>query len=154
MTVLNWKSTPFRGLAARELYAILKLRVDVFVVEQNCPYPELDDKDLHEGTRHLRAVDDEGRVAAYARILPPGLSYDGASMGRVVVAKPWRGKGISHDLVEKAVAAAQAHWPGEKLVIGAQEYLTSFYESHGFVPISKGYMEDGIPHVDMALDRG
>ena len=154
MTALNWKLTPFTGVAARELYAILKLRVDVFVVEQNCPYPELDGKDIHQGTRHLRAVDNEGRVVAYARILPPGLSYDGASMGRVVVAKLWRGKGISHGLVERAVAAAQAHWPGEKLVIGAQSHLTAFYESHGFVPISKGYVEDGIPHVDMVLDQG
>ena len=154
-TEWRWQLKSFDEFTTQELYGVLRLRVDVFVVEQACPYGELDGKDLDGETRHLWAVDEAGEVAAYLRLLPPGLSFpDAASMGRVVVAPAHRGCGLSHELVDRGLGALADAWPGKAVTIGAQEYLTSFYESHGFKVVSPGYLEDGIPHVDMTLDRG
>jgi ElaA protein len=91
----------------------------------------------------------DGNLAAYLRILPPGVSYPGVSLGRVVTAKAFRGRGLSHQLIEKALELAREKWPGMPIQIGAQEYLRSFYQSHGFEATSKIYLEDGIPHIDM-----
>lgn len=136
-----------------ELYEILALRVNVFVVEQDCPYPELDGKDIHPGTLHLWAGNGDTDVAAYLRILAPGVSYPGVSLGRVVTAKSCRGGGLGHDLINKAVELAENHWPGKPIQIGAQEYLKIFYEFHGFSAISDTYLEDNIPHIDMVLNQ-
>ena len=151
MTELNiqWHSIPFNQLTTEQLYDVLKLRVDIFVVEQNCPYPELDDKDRMSGTYHLLGVDVDGNLLAYARVLAPGVSYQESSIGRVAVAMSARGKGIALRLMGQAIALARQHWPKDKIKIGAQEYLLDFYQGLGFKPASEVYLEDGIPHLDM-----
>lgn len=146
---IQWEIKKFSELTATELYALLRLRVDVFVVEQACPYPELDGKDIHLETLHVAVRAADGNLAAYLRLLAPGVRYPGVSIGRVVTAKAFRGRGLSHGLIEKAVELARENWPGIPLQIGAQEYLRRFYQSHGFDATSKIYLEDGIPHIDM-----
>ena len=149
MIEIQWKIKSFTQLDSDELYELLKLRVDVFVVEQNCPYPEIDDKDRHPETLHLSGKTKDGKLSAYLRILPPGLSFKEVSIGRVVVAKESRGQGISDTLLKIALDQINCTWSGENIRIGAQVYLKKFYESNGFEAISKSYLEDGIPHIDM-----
>jgi ElaA protein len=133
----------FGDLDAATLYALLKLRVDVFVVEQNCPYPDLDGRDLEPGTRHLWCTDDAGEVTAYLRLL---TEPDGSlRIGRVVTAVKARGEGLSARLMECALAEA-----GDRtVVLDAQSYLVGFYERYGFVPTGPEFLDDGIPHVPM-----
>lgn len=142
----------FDELRPSMLYSALKLRSDVFVVEQNCIYPDLDNKDTLSGTRHvfLHSHDDNS-LLGYTRCLAPGVSYDGASIGRVVVAPSARGKGIARALMQYSINQCLALWPATNIEIGAQCYLTSFYESLGFKPTSQPYDEDGIMHLDMIL---
>jgi len=149
MGPVQWKIKKFNQLTTAELYELLRLRVDVFVVEQGCPYPELDGKDTHVQTLHLAARTASQDLAAYLRILAPGLSHPGVTIGRVVTANAFRGRGLSHALIEKAIELASLNWPGIPLHMGAQNYLRAFYESHGFEAISEIYLEDGIPHIDM-----
>ncbi|QYJ86609.1 GNAT family N-acetyltransferase [Shewanella mesophila] len=148
---MQWNDYGFAELSIEQLYELIKLRIDVFVVEQNCPYPELDSKDLLSDTRHLLGCDKQGRIVAYARILAPGVSYPDASIGRVVVAEMSRGGGVAHQLMQNAIAVARAHWPDANIQIGAQEYLADFYRRQGFLQVSEVYLEDGIPHMDMLL---
>ena len=149
MTILHWHFKSFDQLTTDELYDLLKLRVDVFVVEQNCPYPELDNKDRHPDTRHLTGKNKAGKILAYLRILPPDLNYNHPGIGRVVVDKTQRGRHLCRKMVQKAVDFCDDRWPGQGIKIGAQAYLTDFYISLGFNPVSDVYLEDGIPHVDM-----
>lgn len=149
MQSIHWDIKRFKDLTIDELYDLLRLRVDVFVVEQACPYPELDGKDTHEETLHVTALTENKTLAAYLRILAPGVSYPHVSFGRVLVAEKFRGKGLSHTLVENALAVIQERWPGQQITIGAQEHLKTFYQSHGFIPTSDTYLEDNIPHMDM-----
>jgi len=149
MADLTWKIKRFHDLTLEQLYGLLRLRTDVFVVEQNCPYPELDGKDTHGETLHIMAVDPQGRPAGYLRILGPGVSYEDPSFGRVVVQKDYRGRGLSHELVDRAVAEMRRLWPGCPITIGAQAHLETFYGGHGFVTVTESYLEDGIPHIDM-----
>ena len=149
MGEIQWKIKSFIQLDRDELYEVLKLRVDVFVVEQKCPYPEIDDKDRHPETLHLSGKTKDGKLSAYLRILPPGLSFKEVSIGRVVVAKESRGQGTSDTLLKIALDQIHQAWSGKNIRIGAQVYLKEFYESHGFEAISKSYLEDGIPHIDM-----
>lgn len=146
--MLTWLRVPFSALSTEQLYQLLKLRVDVFVVEQQCPYPELDNKDLAPGVQHLLGYQDDQLVAC-ARLLPPGVSYPSASIGRVATLKTARGGGLGHQLLAQALAACAELWPGEDIEIGAQHYLLAYYTRHGFHPTSAVYLEDGIPHVDM-----
>ena len=146
---MQWQIKKFDELTTTELYESLKLRVDVFVVEQNCPYPEVDGKDIHGQTLHLLGKDDADTVAAYLRILPKGLSFDKISIGRVVVAVEYRDEGLSRRMIRMALDKIETVWPGEAIKIGAQVYLKHFYESFGFTPVSNSYLEDGIPHIDM-----
>ena len=147
---MEWQLKKFKQLDVDELFELLKLRVDVFVVEQTCPYNEIDEKDRHTDTLHLfgRNKNDE-KLTAYLRILSPGLSFKEASFGRVVVAKACRKQGISNTMVKKTLKIIGHTWPGNNIKIGAQVYLKQFYASHGFKPVSKEYLEDGIPHIDM-----
>lgn len=135
-------------LAPRALYAMLKLRVDVFVVEQTCPYPEIDGKDI--GAFHLRILD--GDTLAAALRVPPPEGEKSVKIGRVVVAPAYRGYKLSQRLMMEAIAFAQARFPGSPLELGGQSHLQKFYASFGFVAISGEYLEDGIPHVDMRLE--
>ena len=146
---MQWNNVHFNQLTLDQLYDILKLRVDVFVVEQNCPYPELDDKDRHPEAQHLMGLDNQQNIVAYCRILPPGLSYPQASIGRVLIAQHARGQGLGEPLMQQAIQIALAQWPNMGIQIGAQERLTSFYQRLGFKAQSEMYLEDGIPHLDM-----
>ena len=152
MTGIMWEIKAFGDLSVDELYDCLKLRVDVFVVEQECPYPELDDKDRHPDTLHLTGRAADGRLTAYLRILSPGVSFDQASIGRVAVAASSRGEGLSREMMNRAVSRVQDQWPGSGIRIGAQEYLEKFYVSLGFKTVTHPYLEDGIPHLDMEMN--
>ena len=147
----TWKSVPFAQLTNIELYQLLKLRVDVFVVEQACPYPELDDNDILEGVYHLLGYQEQQLVAC-ARLLPQGVTYPCASIGRVATKKSARGGGLGHQLLKQALIESDKHWPNQCLEIGAQQHLVAFYQQHGFVQTSEMYLEDDIPHIDMKRD--
>lgn len=148
MKDLQWKCDLFQQLHSHQLYEILKLRVDIFVVEQKCPYPELDDKDRHIETRHLTAYHNS-KLLAYARLLPPGLNYPEVSIGRLAVDSSLRRQGIGSLLMDKSLKEIDKIWPDHNIAIGAQEYLKEFYEKFGFTKTSDCYLEDGIPHIDM-----
>ena len=133
-------------LSPRDLYDMLKLRVDVFVVEQKCPYPELDGKDLD--ALHLRLLSGKQLVGS-ARIRKPAKTDPAARIGRVVVAPEHRGKKLGDRLMVEAIAQCERLYPESPIKLSAQSQLLRFYESFGFVPVSKEYLEDEIPHVDM-----
>ena len=132
-------------LSAHALYALLKLRVDVFVVEQKCPYPELDGKD--DDALHLMLKEGDELLAA-ARLFAP---HDGipAKIGRVVVSPAHRGKKLGDALMREAIKACESRFPGTDIFLSAQSYLKEFYKGFGFSAISGEYVEDGIPHIDM-----
>ena len=147
---LNWIFKKFDELTTRELYAILQLRSEVFVVEQNCVYQDIDNKDLK--SFHLMAFDGD-ILAAYSRILPLGLSFEEASIGRVITKPSYRRKGIGVTLIHKAIVATSNTFASKKIKIGAQLYLKKFYEGFGFVQTSEVYLEDGIEHIEMLLGK-
>lgn len=136
----------FSELTIHELYEILQLRSEVFVVEQDCVYQDLDGKDtkaLHVFARK------NNKIIAYTRIFKPGEYFEFASIGRVVVAMNERKFGYGHDLIKASIAAIKTHFNVEEITISAQVYLQKFYESHGFKKVGEGYLEDGIPHIRM-----
>ncbi|ANL28100.1 GCN5-related N-acetyltransferase protein [Rhizobium phaseoli] len=133
-------------LPARELYDLLKMRVDVFVVEQNCPYPELDGKDID--ALHLRLMEG-GELLASARILKPHEPQDPSKIGRVVVSPAHRGKRLGDALMSEAISACERLYPANPIALSAQAHLRRFYEAFGFIVASQEYLEDGIPHIDM-----
>jgi ElaA protein len=132
--------------SAGELYDLLKMRVDVFVVEQACPYPELDGKDAD--ALHLRLMDG-GELLAAARLLRPHQPTDAVKIGRVVVSPAHRGKRLGNALMKESVSACERLFPGGRIALSAQSHLRRFYESFGFAATSEEYLEDGIPHIDM-----
>lgn len=141
--------TPFDELPPRTLYQLLRLRSEVFVVEQDCVYLDMDDKDYHRELMHLY-MEETDEVIAYARCLPPKLSFaEGCSIGRVVVSPKHRGRGLARKIVLAAIAECQERWPQQSIVIGAQAYLEAFYQSLGFVSHGEPYSEDNIPHIKM-----
>ena len=152
MKDIHWGLKTFQELEVEQLYDLLKLRVDVFVVEQVSAYAELDDYDRHVETRHLSGQDEFGQLIAYARLLPPGLRYSEVNLGRFVVRKESRGKGIGHRLLDEALKEIEISWPGSAIKISAQDYLQKFYEQYGFVRGADVYLEDGIPHVEMVRE--
>ncbi len=145
---MGWVVKNFNELTNKELHDIFRIRVDVFVVEQNCAYPEVDGKDIQ--AMHLFKKEND-TIIAYARLLPPGVSYVQASIGRVLVDKNYRGKKLGHELIERALVMIQRHLNETTVKIQAQSHLQSFYGSFGFAPISEEYLEDNIPHIDMLL---
>ncbi len=149
---MQWYSLPFSELTTLQLYELIKLRIDIFVVEQNCPYPELDNKDYQPGVEHLLGYQD-GKIVASVRLLPPGISFADAAIGRVVVHEDYRGTGLGVELMQQAVARCQQLWPEHDITISAQAHLEHFYGSIGFVKNSEGYEEDGIPHFRMHRPR-
>jgi ElaA protein len=149
-TDINWTTSAFQSLSNDDLYAILKLRCDVFVVEQHCPYPDLDDKD--QQSFHLLGKKD-GQLVAYARIIPPGISYLEASIGRVVTAPVARRGGIGRALMNQAIAEVVRLFNVTDIQIGAQQYLDTFYTSLGFRQVGEMYLEDGIPHIHMIFRK-
>ncbi|HRD06264.1 MAG TPA: GNAT family N-acetyltransferase [Saprospiraceae bacterium] len=140
----------FNDLSAQKLYALLQLRIEVFVVEQNCPYQDLDGKDPF--CMHMWFESPEGRIEAYCRILPPDLSYKGyASIGRVITSLEVRGKGAGKKLMVAAISLTRQLYPDMPIKISAQCYALPFYEALGFVAIGEEYLEDDIPHKAMIL---
>jgi len=143
---MQWHLKSFEQLSGDELYRILRERVGVFMLEQNCLYPEIDGKDPQ--CHHLFAEKD-GQIAAYCRLLPPGVAYTQCSIGRVLVNDAFRGQGLAQEMMSRAIAFLTEESGEKEIKIQAQHYLEKFYGSFGFRPISEVYPEDGIPHVDM-----
>ncbi len=152
MPNIQWEVKSFNQLSVDKLFECLQLRIDVFVVEQQCAYRELDEHDRHSETRHLSAYDEAGQLIAYARLLPPGLRYAESNLGRFVVRAGSRKQGIGHQLLQTALREISDCWPNSSLRISAQGYLQEFYEQTGFVCQSEVYLEDGIPHVEMVKE--
>lgn len=145
---LTWYHKHFKDLTITELYQILQLRNEVFIVEQNCPFQDLDDKDFK--CFHLMGFDTETqKVLAYTRIVPQGISYQAASIGRVVTSPLARGGGIGKVLMQKSIELLAELYGGVPIRIGAQYYLKKFYESLGFQQVEEIYLEDGIEHILM-----
>lgn len=140
---MQWKGKTFEQLTTTELFEIYKVRTAVFVVEQNCPYQEVDDKDLQ--AVHFFAKNAKN-LTAYCRLIP---AEDGVHIGRVLVAKENRGSGLARELVQKAMDYCSVHFSTQPIHAQAQSYLQGFYESFGFKAVSGVYLEDGIPHLDM-----
>lgn len=143
---LLWTLKKFEELTPFELYAVIQLRNEVFVVEQNCPYQDADNKDLK--AHHFMGWDGEILVA-YTRLIPPGISYKEASIGRVVSSPKYRGMGAGRELMQRSIAHSLLLFNCTAIRIGAQLYLKKFYESLGFVQSSEEYLEDNIPHIEM-----
>lgn len=143
---MNWQLIEFRALSNEALYNILKARVDVFVVEQECAYEEIDN--LDQVAMHLFLTIDN-QIVAYVRILPKETAYNEVSIGRVLVTKDYRGNGYAKQVMEKAIQFITDKWEESTIKIQAQEYLQKFYSDLGFVQISDVYLEDNIPHIDM-----
>jgi ElaA protein len=136
----------FEEISVYELYDLLQLRSEVFVVEQDCAYQDMDGKDskaLHViGTK-------EGNIVAYTRCFEPGIYFKEASIGRVVVESDQRKYGYGHHIMQASIKAIKSHYKTEIIKISAQTYLRKFYESHNFKQLGEGYLEDGIPHIAM-----
>jgi ElaA protein len=147
---LKWVLKDFTELTTAELYAIMQLRNEVFVVEQNCVYQDADDKD--QQSLHFCGWDDQ-ELAAYIRIIPPGISYTEASIGRVVTAPGYRNIGAGSQLMKTGIEHTFNRFNCKAIKIGAQLYLSKFYQSLGFVQSSGEYLEDGIPHIEMILNK-
>jgi len=150
MEKIDWSLKKFEELAPLELYEILRLRSEVFVVEQNCVFLDMDDKD--QFSHHLQGRIDE-KLAAAVRILPPGLAYDEPSIGRVVSSPLFRRKGVGIELMKTAIQETISLYGNLPIKIGAQLYLKKFYESFGFLQCSETYLEDDIPHIKMIRNQ-
>jgi ElaA protein len=182
---IQWQWLAFEALSRDQLYELLRLRSEVFVVEQNCVFQDMDN--LDQQAMHLLGVrvaagsaqvkeepaqragltelreqsplppslpggsvgQTKTELIAYVRCFPAGVTFDEASIGRVVTKPDARGGGLGHLLMAEAVKALQAEWGAQPIRIGAQAHLKSFYERHGFVDVGKPYIEDGIPHLEM-----
>ena len=147
---MNWQLKKFEDLKCKEIYNILKLRNEVFIVEQKCAYQDCDSKD--EGSYHLY-LEENDEIIAYVRILKKGVSYDKIAIGRVVVNKNYRGKGIAREIMLKAINFIEENLNETEIKLQAQVYLIDFYKDLGFKEISDEYLEDNIPHRDMLYKK-
>jgi ElaA protein len=143
---VNWLCLPFAQLAPLQLYELLRLRAEVFVVEQACVFQDIDGLDID--AQHLMAWDG-GRLLAYARLLAPGVKAAPPVISRVITAPAARGTGLGHALAEHAVAHCQRLWPGQGITLFAQAHLQAYYGRAGFVGVGDEFIEDGIPHREM-----
>lgn len=148
---MAWRCLPFGALLPRTLYALLQLRSAVFVVEQACAFQDLDGAD--PACMHLlgerQSADNQPELLAYTRLVPAGLKYAEASIGRVVTAPVTRGTGLGHVLVAESIRALHSLWGVQSIRIGAQAHLQHFYQQHGFEAVGDLYDEDGIAHTEM-----
>ncbi len=144
---MTWRCLPFDALHARTLYALLQLRTEVFVMEQNCVFQDMDGADAL--CFHLLGETADPALVAYARLVPAGLKFTEASIGRVVTLPAARGGGLGHVLVRESVQALHGLWGVQPIRIGAQARLQAFYQQHGFEPDGPAYIEDGIDHIEM-----
>lgn len=143
---MNWLLKKFEDLTPFELYAIIQLRNEVFIVEQNCIYQDADNKDKF--AYHLMGRNDD-MLIAYTRLLPPGISYTEPSIGRVVTSPKARGTGLGRELMLKSIEEVYKLFGKQSIRIGAQLYLKAFYSSLGFLHTGEIYLEDGIEHIEM-----
>ena len=146
---MTWMCCQFSELSSLQLYDLLQLRSAIFVVEQDCPYQDIDGLDTHPETRHILHYSDSGELLAYLRILAAGVSYPDVAIGRVVTAASVRGQGLGHQLLERGIHAAKLAWPNQDLYLSAQAHLQHYYQRYEFVSVTAEYLEDGIPHVGM-----
>jgi ElaA protein len=147
---ISWKTKTFDELSTQELYQILRLRSEIFVVEQNCVYQDIDNKD--QKALHLFGIV-EGEIIAYSRLFKPGDYFEFSSIGRVVVAEKHRDKNFGHELIDQSILEINRRFNVQNITISAQLYLKKFYESHGFVATSETYLEDDIPHIEMKIRK-
>ena len=145
---IQWYCKAFDELTANELYQVVRLRNEVFVVEQNCVFQDADNKD--QECLHLMGWA-EADLAAYTRLAPPGYIYEEASIGRVVTSPGYRRKGLGHELMQRSIDVCMSYFGRTNIKLGAQFYLKEFYSSFGFVPVGETYIEDGIKHIYMLL---
>jgi ElaA protein len=146
---LHWYHKTFDKLTPQELYKIMQLRIEVFIIEQKCIFQDADNKD--EGCLHLMGVEN-GVLKAYTRLAPPGYIYKETSIGRVVTSPKYRSKGLGKELMQHSIATCRQEFGNGTIKIGAQYYLLKFYSSLGFKVCSDIYLEDGIEHVYMKLE--
>jgi ElaA protein len=147
---LAWRSCPFEALSLRELQNIYRARQEVFGIEQNCIYQDIDGAD--EVSHHLAAWSPQHTMPlAYARLVAPGVKYAEPSIGRVVTIAAARGTGLGRELMRRAIALAAELYPGQGVRISAQSRLEAFYGGMGFAIVGERYLEDGIPHTQMLL---
>lgn len=147
---MMWQVKRFEQLELIELYHILKSRMDIFVVEQKCAYPDIDgiDPDCY----HLFKKD-QGEIVAYARLVPKGILHDQPLIGRIIVNHDYRKQGYGRDLINQAIKIILEDWQESEIMLQGQTYLRDFYQSFGFEAVSEPYLEDGIPHVDLILKK-
>lgn len=151
---LDWMAVRHDELTARQMHDLLQLRHDVFVIEQDCPhYRDIDGRDATGDTHHVLGLDGD-RLVATARILAPDSEEARARIGRVVVTTAGRGAGVGHELMRQSVAVCERAWPGAGVLISAQAHLERYYRRYGFEPTGRTYVEDDIPHIDMARCAG
>jgi ElaA protein len=143
---IDWKLSTFDALSVHELYELLQLRTEVFAVEQNCAFQDMDGADAQAA--HLMGRRG-GQLLAYARCFPAGIKFTEASIGRIVTRNQVRGCGLGHLLIEQALEAVAALWGRQPIRIGAQARLKNLYTGHGFVDVGRAYIEDGIAHLEM-----
>lgn len=136
----------FNELSLKELYMILRLRSEVFVVEQNCVYQDIDGKD--EKALHVLGIEND-ELVAYTRCFKPGGYFEHAAIGRVIVKENYRKSGYGHQIMKASVREIENRYQTSVIKLSAQQYLTKFYEDHGFTQTGEGYLEDGIPHIAM-----
>jgi len=144
--MLQLETKTFQELTISELYQILQLRSEVFVVEQNCVYQDIDGKD--EKALHILGKK-EGKIVAYTRCFAPKIYFEEAAIGRVVVKETERKFGYGHQILKASIEEIQQRYQTTTIKLSAQQYLTHFYETHNFKQIGEGYLEDGIPHIAM-----
>lgn len=142
----DWIAKKFHDLSIDDLYEIIRLRIEVFVVEQDCPYQDCDGKD--KAAIHI-FLKEEGQVIAYSRIFPKGAYFDEAAIGRIVVKKAYRNRGIAGLMIKHAIECIKEHFGDTRIRISAQAHLEKFYHSLGFRKASGIYLEDNIPHIKM-----
>ncbi len=145
--MLNWRFAPFDDLTPREVHDLYQARIEVFVIEQECPFQDVDGADPQ--CWHLLGRSPTGELLAYCRLAPAGVKFTEPSIGRVLTTAAVRGTGLGRTLMREALERAEGLWPGSPVRIGAQHRLERFYLDFGFVTASQPYIEDGIPHVEM-----
>ena len=145
---IQWIIKKFEALSVVELYQILRLRSEIFVVEQNCVYQDLDNKD--QKALHLFGEYD-GKIIAYSRLFKAGEYFEFSSIGRVVVDANYRDKKFGHELIKQGITEIRNNFNEQNITISAQLYLKKFYETHGFIQTSEMYLEDNIPHIEMKI---
>lgn len=145
---IDWICKHHSDLGKEQLYAILQLRTEVFVVEQKCAYQEVDGQDLAGDTCHLMAWEND-TLQAYLRLLDPESQGGDVVIGRVVTAPSARGKGLGHQMMKEALEQTEKNWPGVPVYLSAQAHLQGYYDQYGFVVVGEEYLEDDIPHIGM-----